>query len=101
MPSESTTEVERASSSVCLSRQPERLKYLTPVTPRELGRLTSAIRSFLDGMGFSELVLSPFDRYPIDFHGIPIDVPEVGQLRFNTEPEIWEAAGDSDRFLFS
>jgi hypothetical protein len=46
---------------------------------------------------FEEVLLGPLQNDPIDYHDV-IDVAGLGQLRFNTEPEIWSASSSTDRF---
>ncbi len=83
----------------CLSDRPELVARLQDLTPLELGTAMAEIRSYLGSLDFKEVVLSPFDRYPIDFSGDQLDVMGVGQLRFNTEPEIWDSARFANRFF--
>jgi hypothetical protein len=67
------------------------------VTPLQLGEACSRIRGTLVRLGFSEVVLSAFDRYTTSYPGAWPPFPE-GQLRFNTEPEIWAARTKVDAF---
>ncbi len=68
------------------------------MTPAELGSAATQIRELLASMHFDEVILSPLDKYPIDYLNNAIDVEGIGQLRFNTEPEIWGSMPDCDRY---
>jgi len=83
----------------CLSHQVQITSSLEDLTPRELAAAQEVLRSTLGRLGFREVYLSPFDAYPIDFDGETVDVPNLGQLRFNTEPEIWSSYGTAERFF--
>jgi hypothetical protein len=82
----------------CLSRQPWLVAQLQDVTAFQLGKAASQIREFLSSLTFDEVILSPLETHPIDYMGNAIDVRGIGQLRFNTEPEIWGASKFSDRY---
>jgi len=82
-----------------LSRENAILTSLNDVSPIDLAKSSAAIRRYFSALQFDEVTLGPFDAYPIDYGGEVIDVAGVGQLRFNTEPEIWTARGDSKRFF--
>ena len=82
----------------CLSRQPWLLAKLRDVTPVELGKVATGIREFLASLKFHEVILSPLDTRPIDYLNNPIDVEGIGQLRFNTEPEIWDSSREYERY---
>jgi hypothetical protein len=84
--------------SGCLSRQPWLLAKLQDVTAFQLGKAARHIREFLSSLHFDEVILSPFDTHAINYLGNTIDVQGIGQLRFNTEPEIWESSHFSDRY---
>ena len=75
------------------------ISCLKDVTPSQMGKAVSRICTSFVSMGFGEIVLSPFTTYPIDYQAEVIDVPGIGQLRFNTEPEIWERCNGSDKFF--
>jgi hypothetical protein len=82
----------------CLSRQSLLVPKLQDVTPFELGKAATHIRNFLASLLFDEILLSPLTDAPIDYLGHVIDVEDIGQLRFNTEPEIWRAKQYTERF---
>jgi hypothetical protein len=82
----------------CLSREPWLLAKLRDVTPAELGKVATRIREFLASLQFHEVILSPLETRPIDYLNNPIDVEGIGQLRFNTEPEIWDSSRDYERY---
>jgi len=82
----------------CLSRKPWLVAKLQDVTAFQLGKAASHIREFLSSLNFDEVMLSPLETQPIDYRGNTIDVEGIGQLRFNTEPEIWESSHFSDRY---
>jgi hypothetical protein len=71
---------------------------LQDVTPFELGKAATHIRKFLASLQFDEIMLSPLASQPIDYLGHVIDIDGVGQLRFNTEPEIWRSSQYTERF---
>jgi hypothetical protein len=71
---------------------------LSDISPFELGRAVTHIREFLTPRGFHEVILNPFDAFPIDFKDDVLDLQNEGQLRFNTEPEIWSAASSAEKF---
>lgn len=75
------------------------LASLKDVSPLEAGKAVTHLRALFALMEFREIVLSPFTAYPFDYKGETIDVPAIGQLRFNTEPEIWENCNPQDRFF--
>jgi len=64
-----------------------------------MGTAISEIRRLLLSRQFQEVVLSPFDAYPVEYLNASVDVPDMGQLRYNTEPEIWDARERADRFF--
>jgi hypothetical protein len=82
----------------CFSRQSLLVPALQDVTPFELGKAATQIRSFLGSLQFDEILLSPLTSVPIDYLDHVIDVEGIGQLRFNTEPEIWQSAQYTHRF---
>ena len=82
----------------CLSRQSLLVPGLVDVTPFELGKAATHIRQFLASLHFDEILLSPLAAHSIDYLGHVIDIDSVGQLRFNTEPEIWRSSQFTDRF---
>lgn len=83
----------------CLSRVDRITSALRDVTPFDLGIAVSHVRHLLSSLKFEEVLLGPFALHPIDYLNNQIDVPGVGQLRFNTEPEIWESSRHADRFF--
>jgi hypothetical protein len=85
--------------SLDLTRQKSLTSLLSDLTPLELGAAVLEIRRLFASQEFHEVILSPFDAYPVDYVGASVDVPDVGQLRFNTEPEIWEAQERAERFF--
>lgn len=82
----------------CLSREPRITSVLRDLTPYELGKAASGIRAFLTSLQFQEVLLNPLSIYPIDYLDEVIDIAGIGQLRFNTEPEIWSAGQSAERF---
>jgi len=82
----------------CLSEEPWLIAKLQDITPFQLGKATTYIREFLFSMNFDEVVLSPLETHPISYQNNTIDIEEIGQLRFNTEPEIWESSNFSNRY---
>lgn len=82
----------------CLTRQPILTSSLADLTPLELADAATQVRHFFTSLQFQEVLLNPFDAYPIDYQNDVIDVAGIGQLRFNTEPEIWQAQKRSDYF---
>lgn len=82
----------------CLTRQSSLIPRLRDLTPYDLGRAAGQIRRYLSSNQFAEVLLSPFEDLPIDYLNNVIDVPEVGQLRFNTEPGIWASSRFSERY---
>lgn len=94
--------IENANSGqpICdISRNQQVISGIKDVTSCEMGKAVTELCAYLVSLNFQELVLSPFTAYPIDYEGEVIDVPEIGQLRYNTEPEIWEHCGSLDRFF--
>jgi hypothetical protein len=82
-----------------LSFNHEVIAGLKDVTPCQIGKAVSELCAHFTSLNFQEVVLSPFTAYPIDYLEEVIDVPEIGQLRFNTEPEIWEHCGTVGKFF--
>src|SRR5476651_1922328 len=82
--------VKTAQKCCDLTRNQQVISRLKDVTPSEIGNAVSRLCTFFVSIDFREIVLNPFTAYPIDYHGEVIDVPGIGQLRYNTEPEIWE-----------
>jgi hypothetical protein len=74
------------------------LAKLRDVTPVELGKVATRIRELLASLQFHEVILSPLETRPIDYLNNHIDVEGIGQLRFNTEPEIWDSSRDYERY---
>jgi len=92
--------VENATKKRCdLTFNQQVIADLKDVTPCQIGRAVTELCAYFTSLHFQEVVLSPFTAYPIDYLGEVIDVPEIGQLRFNTEPEIWEHCGSLGRFF--
>jgi hypothetical protein len=68
------------------------------LTPAELGLACACVRAHLTRNGFREVLMSPIDRFTT---GHPAAWPPtpLGQLRFNTEPEIWSSWNSVDPFF--
>jgi hypothetical protein len=98
MPSDQAVAPGKSRGSSCLSRQTLLTSSLRDLTPFELGKAATHVRCCLTSLQFDEILLSPFAVHPIDYLGHAIDVPGAGQLRFNTEPEIWDSSQYSERF---
>lgn len=89
--------VEESDLLVELSRS-SAVPQLPEVDALELGHAATVIRSFFSSSGMLEAILSPFDRYIVTYPSVFLP-SDVGQLRFNTEPEIWECATQTDAFF--
>jgi hypothetical protein len=98
MPSDRSAAPEGPCVLSCLSREDQITSALKDLTPFDLGKAATCIRRFLASLQFDEVLLSPFAIHEIDYFDNVVDVPAVGQLRFNTEPEIWESSKYADRF---
>lgn len=70
---------------------------IAAVSPYALGRAATAARSFLSSRGFEEQLLNPVGALRVA-HADAIEHPGLGQLRFNTEPEIWDSRNPCDQF---
>ncbi len=81
-----------------LSRNAETVASLSDISPIIVSRAVGQLRQWFSDQGFEERLLNPFTDYPIDFDGETIDVANVGQLRFNTEPDIWAQTDLPERF---
>lgn len=95
-----TTENANAAQQICdLSHNQQITSGLKDLTSCEIGKAITQLCGYFVSLNFQEVVLSPFTAYPIDYKGEVIDVPGIGQLRYNTEPEIWEHCGSLQRFF--
>jgi hypothetical protein len=94
-----TVTSKKSRNASCLSFQSEITSALVEISPVEIGRVGTCIRDFFATKDFKEVVLGPFSAQPIDYLGHPLEIPGVGQLRFNTEPEIWASAKEAERFF--
>lgn len=83
----------------CLSRRRDIVASIGDLTPAELAEGASHLRTFFARRKFCEVILSSFDAYPIKYQNETLEVKGAGQLRFNTEPEIWRAADTYGRFF--
>jgi hypothetical protein len=86
------------SSRGCVSRQHWLTSQLPDLTPFELGKAVNHVRTVLSSLHFNEVLLSPLEGHPIDYLDNVVDIPGIGQLRFNTEPDIWESSRSSTRY---
>jgi hypothetical protein len=73
----------------CLSRNEDVVEGLSDLNSNAIADACTAIRHFFETHGFREVILSPLDQHVV---GHPAAFPpfEEGQLRFNTEPEVWK-----------
>jgi hypothetical protein len=89
-----------AGQRICdLSYNQQIISGLKDLTSCQIGKAVTELSAYFVSLNFHEVVLSPFTAYPIDYQDEVIDVPEIGQLRYNTEPEIWEHCGSLEKFF--
>ena len=82
----------------CLTRNSWLTSRLRDLTPYELGQGAATVRNCLTSLNYREVLLNPFDNHPIDYSDNVLDLSGAGQLRFNTEPEIWSASKETARY---